>query len=240
MQTKVNMHYRISQLAIFVVFVSLMSCSSISSTGIAEGEPEPNVVPEAQFDPAKLQTAVFGGGCFWGVEAVFEHIRGVAGVKSGYSGGTAVSAKYDEVSGGSTGHAEAVEVSFYPEVVSYEQLLDVFFKVAHNPTEQDRQGPDIGPQYRSAIFYSDENQKKAAEESIQKLNTAKLYKDPIVTQVVPLEKFYEAEEYHQDYLPRNLKSPYIVYHDLPKLENLKKQFPALFVDPLKGSKKARK
>ena len=224
-----------------IVLGGLLSCGSVNSSGVV-GEPEPEVRVEREvpIDPARLQTAVFAGGCFWGVEAVFEHTRGVAGAKSGFSGGTAVSAKYDEVSGGSTGHAEAVEVSFDPEVVSYDQLLEIFFKVAHNPTELNRQGPDVGPQYRSAIFYTDESQKKAVEDFIQKLNAAKLYKDPIVTQVVPLEKFYEAEEYHQDYLPRNLNSPYIVYHDLPKLENLKKQFPALYIDRLKGSRKARR
>ena len=225
-------------LALFILG-GLLSCGSVDSSGVV-GAPQPVVTREQEpvVDPARLQTAVFAGGCFWGVEAVFEHTRGVAGARSGYSGGTAESAGYDKVSEGSTGHAEAVEVSFDPGIVSYEQLLEIIFKVAHNPTELNRQGPDEGPQYRSAIFYSDLEQKKAVEAYIQKLTAAKLYKDPIVTQVVPLEKFYEAEAYHQDYLPRNLKSPYIVYHDLPKLENLKKQFPALYIDRIKGSRKA--
>lgn len=211
-----------------VVFSGLISCGSVSQsvdkteheTFVIENEPTP--------DPAKLRTAVFAGGCFWGVEAVFENTRGVADVRSGYAGGTDKSANYDEVSGGSTGHAEAVQVSFDPEKVSYEQLLEIFFKVVHDPTELNRQGPDVGPQYRSAIFFMDEDQKKAADSYIAKLGEAKAYSDPIVTQVVPLEKFYEAEKYHQDYLRRNPKDPYIVYHDLPKLENLKKQFPALY------------
>lgn len=172
--------------------------------------------------------AVFAGGCFWGVEAVFENTRGVAEAKSGYAGGTEKAAKYDEVSSGSTGHAEAVQVSFDPGKVSYEQLLEIFFKVVHNPTELNRQGPDVGPQYRSAIFFVDDEQKKAAEAFTAKLGEAKVFNDPIVTQIVPLEKFYEAEGYHQDFLRRNPKHPYIVYHDLPKLENLKKQYPALY------------
>lgn len=229
------------KLIVIVALGSLLSCSSVSSSGSA-GDAR-DALParqETPFDPAKLQTAVFAGGCFWGVEAVFEHVSGVASARAGYTGGTAKSANYDEVSGGSTGHAESVEVSFDPERITYEQLLDVFFKVAHNPTELNRQGPDVGPQYRSAIFYVDEAQKKAAEEYIRKLDAARIYKEPIVTQIVPLDKFHEAEAYHQDYLPRNLSSPYIVYHDLPKLENLKKQFPAIFVDKLRNSKTARK
>lgn len=213
-------------LSIFI-FAGLLSCGSAISSDVETGAPAASA--ESTPDTAKLRTAVFAGGCFWGVEAVFENTRGVADAKSGYAGGTEKSAKYDEVSGGSTGHAEAVQVSFDPEKVSYEQLLDIFFKVIHNPTELNRQGPDIGPQYRSAIFYSDESQKKAAEEYIAKLGSAKVYNDPVVTQVVSLEKFYEAEKYHQDYLRRNPKDPYIVYHDLPKLEALKKQYPTLYI-----------
>lgn len=234
------MHSRIFQIALVMFLGSWISCSSVSSSSITESEMLPDVEREATFDPAKLQTAVFAGGCFWGVEAVFEHTRGVAGVRSGYAGGTAESANYDKVSAGETGHAEAVEVSFDPDQVSYEQLLEVFFTVAHNPTELNRQGPDEGPQYRSAIFYTGEDQKNVTQAFIEKLSAQKTYKDPIVTQVVPLEKFFEAEAYHQDYLPRNLKSPYIVYHDLPKLENLKKHFPTLFIDRLKQRKTARK
>jgi peptide-methionine (S)-S-oxide reductase len=214
--------------SIFIV-AGLLSCGSASSSGVgADLEPvaaETGPTP----DPSKLRTAVFAGGCFWGVEAVFEHTKGVANVKSGYAGGTEKAAKYDAVSGGSTGHAEAVQVSYDPGKVSYEQLLEVFFKVIHNPAELNRQGPDVGAQYRSAIFFADESQKKAATDYIAKLGEAKIYTDPIVTQVAPLEKFYDAEAYHQDYLRKNPKDPYIVYHDLPKLENLKKQYPALYV-----------
>jgi peptide-methionine (S)-S-oxide reductase len=216
-------------LSIFI-FAGLLSCGSASSSGVGT-DPGPLAVSneaEPTPDPSKLRTAVFAGGCFWGVEAVFEHTRGVADAKSGYAGGTEKAAKYDEVSGGSTGHAEAVQVTYDPDKVSYDQLLEIFFKVIHNPTELNRQGPDIGPQYRSAIFFVNETQKKAATDYIAKLGEAKVYNDPIVTQVVPLEKFYEAEKYHQDYLRKNPKDPYIVYHDLPKLENLKKQYPALY------------
>jgi peptide-methionine (S)-S-oxide reductase len=213
------------------IFGGLLSCGSVSSSGTkADSEPLAVSTEAAPTpDPAKLRTAVFAGGCFWGVEAVFEHTKGVSDAKSGYAGGPAKAARYDEVSGGSTGHAESVQVSFDPEQVSYEQLLEIFFKVAHNPTELNRQGPDVGPQYRSVIFFADEEQKKAASDYIAKLSEAKVYSDQIVTQVVPLDKFYEAEEHHQDYLRRNPKDPYIVYHDLPKLENLKKQFPTLYV-----------
>lgn len=213
----------------------LLSCASVNSSGIPE--PHSTAAAAEPVDPAKLQTAVFAGGCFWGVEAVFEHTKGVAEARSGYAGGTAETANYDAIGTGKTGHAEAVEVRFDPEKISYQQLLEIFFKVAHNPTELDRQGPDVGPQYRSAIFYVNENQKAEAAGYLEKLAAAKVFSGPIVTQVVPLEKFYEAESYHQNYLVRNPKDPYIVYHDLPKLEELKKQFPTLYIKPqLTGAK----
>lgn len=215
---------------LFSAFVlgSLLACSSVSSSAVpaapmAEQQPQSNVTALGD-----KQIAIFAGGCFWGVEAVFENVKGVIDVKSGYSGGTAKTANYDAVSDGSTKHAEAVQITFNPAKVSYEQLLEVFFKVAHDPTELNRQGPDTGPQYRSAIFYTDETQKQATLSYIEKLGAAGVYKKPIVTQVVALEKFYDAEAYHQDYLPQNLDSPYIIAHDLPKLENLKKQFPILY------------
>lgn len=207
---------------------SLLACSSVSSSVIPAAPMADAPQPSETAVPGDKQIAIFAGGCFWGVEAVFENTKGVIDVKSGYSGGTAKTANYDAVSDGSTKHAEAVQITFDPAKVSYEQLLDVFFKVAHDPTELNRQGPDTGPQYRSAIFYADDAQKQATLSYIEKLNAAGVYKKPIVTQVVALEKFYEAESYHQDYLPQNLDSPYIIAHDLPKLENLKKQFPALY------------
>ncbi len=191
--------------------------------------------PRAAFTEAEpmrqrpaLQTAVFAGGCFWGVEAVFEHLKGVKSVVSGYVGGKVVNPSYEAVSSGRTGHAEAVRVTFDPSVVSYETLLQVFFAVAHDPTELNRQGPDVGTQYRSAVFYENAAQQKAVTEFIAKLTAAKAYAKPIVTQVAALQKFYDAEGYHQNYLYSHTTQPYIVYNDLPKLDALKEQFPALW------------
>lgn len=174
------------------------------------------------------QTAVFAGGCFWGIEAVFKHVKGVAEATPGYSGGTAKTAHYDIVSTGTTGHAESVRVIYDPSQVSYEQLLKVFFTVAHNPTELNRQGPDEGTQYRSAIFYANDEQKRLAESFIAELNRAKVFSRPIVTQVVPLVAFYPAESYHMNFAARHLDEPYIVVNDLPKVENLRKRFPELY------------
>lgn len=180
-------------------------------------------------DSKNLQTAVFAGGCFWGVEAVFEHVRGVKDAQSGYAGGTKENADYETVSSGETGHAESVKVTFDPAQVSYEQLLEVFFAVAHDPTELNRQGPDTGTQYRSAIFYADAEQKQIAERYIARLTDAKTYPAPIVTEVSPLKGFYAAEDYHQDYLAHHPTQTYIVVNDQPKVENLQKQFPALYI-----------
>ena len=174
-------------------------------------------------------TAVFAGGCFWGVEAVFEHVKGVTEVVSGYSGGSADTAKYDAVSSGSTGHAESVRISYDPSRISYGQLLKVLFSVAHDPTELNRQGPDTGTQYRSAVFFADAEQKRVTEAYIAQLQAARAFPRPIVTQVTPLKAFYEAEAYHQDYLVRHPNQPYIVINDLPKITNLQRQFPALYV-----------
>jgi peptide-methionine (S)-S-oxide reductase len=177
---------------------------------------------------ATLQTAVFAGGCFWGVEAVFEHVKGVKAVVSGYAGGTVVNPDYETVTSGRTGHAEVVKVTFDPAVVSYETLLAVFFTVAHNPTELNRQGPDVGTQYRSAIFFTNAEQQKSATTVIAQLTQAKVFPRPIVTQVAALSKFYDAEKYHQNYLYSHTDQPYIVYNDLPKIDALKKQYPALW------------
>ena len=178
--------------------------------------------------PAKTDTAVFAGGCFWGVDAVFRHVRGVTGVVSGYAGGGAATARYDVVSTSTTGHAESVEVRFDPARVSYDQLLRVFFTVAHDPTERDRQGPDVGSQYRSVVFYRTPEQQAAALAMIGALARETAYPRPIVTEVVPLERFYAAEAYHQDYLARHTASPYIVFNDLPKLKQLERRFPKLY------------
>lgn len=177
---------------------------------------------------AAEQTAVFAGGCFWGVDAVFKHVRGVSEVESGYAGGSASTASYEQVSNGNTGHAEAVRVRFDPAKVSFQQLLHVFVSVAHDPTQLNRQGPDVGSQYRSAIFYTSPEQQKSAQSYIQQLTAARAFPTPIVTQVVPLQKFYPAEDYHQNYLALHPDQPYIVIHDMPKLEQLRKQFPALY------------
>ena len=174
------------------------------------------------------QTAVFAGGCFWGVDAVFKHVKGVTNVESGYAGGNAATAHYEMVSEGNTGHAESVRVRFDPAKVSYQQLLQVFFSVAHNPTELNRQGPDTGSQYRSAIFYTSAEQQKIAQSYIQQLTAAHEFSEPIVTQVVPLQQFYPAEGYHQNYLALHPYQPYIVFNDMPKLAQLRKQFPALY------------
>ena len=179
-------------------------------------------------DSNALQTAVFAGGCFWGVDAVFRHVKGVAAVESGYAGGDASTAQYDKVSEGNTGHAEAVRVKFNPGQISYQQLLHVFFTVAHDPTEFNRQGPDVGSQYRSAVFFADAEQQKAAQGVIQQLTATQTYSAPIVTQLTPLQGFYPAEPYHQNYLAQHTDQPYIVYNDLPKVEHLRKQFPDLY------------
>jgi len=202
--------------------------SSTKSADIKQVEPMA-VVEVEPVTPKGLQTAIFAGGCFWGVEAVFENLKGVTDVKSGYAGGTAKSANYDDVSGGDSGHAEVVKVVFDPAKITYAQLLTVFFSVAHNPTELNRQGPDTGTQYRSAIFFTEEDQQKQTIAYIAEVDKSKAWPKPVVTQVVPLSKFFAAEAYHQDYLVRNPTQPYIVMHDMPKLEELKKKFPELYV-----------
>jgi peptide-methionine (S)-S-oxide reductase len=185
------------------------------------------MLPNAMAAPM-AQTAVFAGGCFWGVDAVFKHVKGVDQVVSGYAGGNADTAHYEMVSQGDTGHAESVQVRFDPARVSYQTLLQVFFSVATDPTELNRQGPDTGSQYRSVIFYTSPEQQKIAQDYIEQLTRAHTFAKPIVTQVVPLKAFYPAEAYHQNYLALHPYQPYIIFNDLPKLENLKKEFPALY------------
>jgi peptide-methionine (S)-S-oxide reductase len=190
-------------------------------------------IPDFAGAPAKAAapgeaTAVFAGGCFWGVDAVFKHVKGVKNVVSGYSGGNAQTAKYMIVGTGTTGHAESVKVTYDPSQITYTDLMKVFFSVAHDPTEKDRQGPDVGTQYRSAIFYADAQQKELAQRYIAQLDAAKAFGKPIVTEVAALDKFYPAEDYHQNYLALHPNQPYIVYNDLPKLDALKKQFPAWY------------
>ena len=192
-------------------------------------DPTPSKSPAPANAAKGKQTAVFAGGCFWGVEAVFEHVKGVQDVTSGYSGGAAKTANYDAVGGGDTGHAEAVEITFDPSQVSYEQLLKVFFLVAHDPTELNRQGPDTGTQYRSAIFYISDEQKRLAENYIAEMKNAKVFDRPVVTEINALAAYYKAEDYHQDYLAQHPNQPYIVINDRPKVENLRRQFPELYI-----------
>ena len=173
------------------------------------------------------EKAVLAGGCFWGVEAVFDELKGVKNVVSGFSGGKAVTAHYEIVSTGMTGHAESVEITYDPAQISYRQLLQVFFAVAHDPTELDYQGPDHGTQYRSAIFYANDEQKRIAEATIRELGEKHVFPAPIVTKVVPLAGFYPAEDYHQHFIAKNPDYPYVVYNDLPKLKELHKRFPGL-------------
>ena len=179
---------------------------------------------------AGKQTAVFAGGCFWGTQSVFERVKGVLKTTAGYAGGSASTATYDQVTTETTGHAESVEVVYDPSRITYGQLLRIFFSVAHDPTQLNRQGPDVGTSYRSAIFYTNDEQKRIASAYIAQLDTAKVFPKPIVTQVTPLKGFYPAESYHQDYALHNPDNPYIQVCDRPKMEALKQQFPELFVD----------
>jgi peptide-methionine (S)-S-oxide reductase len=192
------------------------------------------VIPAPAVDaPANgenLQTVVLAGGCFWGVQAVFQHTKGVKQAVSGYSGGSKDTAEYETVSTGRTGHAESVEVKFDPREISYGKILQIYFSVVHDPTQLNRQGPDTGTQYRSAIFYTNADQKRVAEAYVDQLNKASVFKGPIVTQIVPVTGFYPAEAYHQDYATLHPYQPYIAYNDLPKIENLKRLFPDSYRD----------
>lgn len=181
------------------------------------------------------ETAVVAGGCFWGIQAVFERLKGVLRATSGYSGGAANTATYEKVCSGRTGHAESVEVIFDPSQISFGQILKVFFSIAHDPTQLNQQGPDRGTQYRSAIFYGSEDQKRIAEAYVKQVDAAKVFRQPIVTQIVPLEAFYAAEDYHQGYMDLHPENMYVVMNDYPKVENLRKYYPALFVEKSRGT-----
>src|ERR1700728_4566263 len=181
------------------------------------------------------EKAVFAGGCFWGTQTVFERVKGVVATTAGYSGGSASTATYDQVTTETTGHAESVQVVYDPSKITYGQLLRIFFSVAHDPTELNRQGPDVGTSYRSAIFYTNEDQKRIADAYIAQLDAAKVFPKRIVTEVTPLKGFYRAEDYHQDFALKNPNNSYIAICDLPKISALKQQFPELFVD-YKGKK----
>jgi peptide-methionine (S)-S-oxide reductase len=217
----------IALIVAFFAWTGVRSIGARPAAGPRYPFPKPSV--DAPLAAAKSnETAVLAGGCFWGVQAVFEHLKGVRSVTAGYSGGRVNSPSYELVSSGLTGHAESVSITFDPSQISYGQILMIFFSVAHDPTQLNRQGPDDGTQYRSAIFYSSEEQKRIASAYIEQLDAAKVYPRKIVTEVVPYKAFFRAEDYHQDYLQSHTDQPYIVYNDLPKLEHLKKQFPSLY------------
>jgi peptide-methionine (S)-S-oxide reductase len=225
--------------ALRLPFAWLAGAALIAAAAFAAWQPpavaaeDAVVIPPPALDekPASgLEKAVFAGGCFWGVQGVFQHVKGVTNAVSGYSGGEKDTAHYEMVGTSTTGHAESVEVTYDPSKVTYGQLLHVFFSVAHNPTQLNYQGPDQGTQYRSAIFFANDEQKKVAEGYIAQLGKAKVFSEPIVTTLEPFKGFYQAEDYHQDFLTLNPTYPYIVYNDLPKIENLKRLFPALYRD----------
>lgn len=202
--------------------------ASLASTAVSAATSPSIPAPKRDIPLASKHgnaTAVFAGGCFWGVEAVFEQLKGVKHAESGYVGGSAANASYDIVSGGRTGHAESVRVVYDPSVISYGRLLQVFFSVAHDPTQKNRQGPDVGSQYRSALFYATPEQQAIANDYIAQLEKAGTYGKPIATELTPLKRFFPAEAYHQDYMRRNPNQPYIVAHDRPKLQALSRQFP---------------
>jgi peptide-methionine (S)-S-oxide reductase len=191
----------------------------------------PSVVAD-EHPTAKTETTVFAGGCFWGIQSVFQHTKGVISATSGYAGGSMQNPSYEDVSSGRTGHAESVRVVFDPEQISYGQLLKIFFSVAHDPTQLNRQGPDVGTQYRSAVFYTSDEQKKVAEAYIDQLTKAHVFARPIVTEVKAMKDFFAAEAYHQNYAELHPNEPYIMYNDAPKVVNLKKQFPEFYTDKL--------
>lgn len=213
-----------SRFAILSTLIGLAACSASAANA---------PLPDPAYDAPKAaahstDTAVLAGGCFWGMQSVFEHVRGVRQVWAGYSGGNAATASYEVVSGGDTGHAESVKIAFDPAVISYGQLLKIYFAVAHDPTTLNRQGPDVGTQYRSEIFYVNAQQQKIAASYIAQLNAAKVYDNTVVTQVQPLKGFYPAEDYHQDYARKHPNDAYIVINDAPKVAHLKQAFPAQY------------
>jgi peptide-methionine (S)-S-oxide reductase len=216
---------RISAVLLMITLAGVIACNAGERAAVNL----PNPAVDATLASSKSkQTAVIAGGCFWGIQAVFQHVKGVIEATSGYSGGAASTAEYELVSTGDTGHAESVKITYDASKITYGQLLRVFFSVAHDPTELNHQGPDSGTQYRSSIFYDNDEQKQIAEAYITQLDKAKVYSSPIVTKVVPLKAFYPAETYHQDYAIHHPDNPYIVYNDAPKVANLQKLLPELY------------
>ena len=214
---------------VYGVFLTVLFMGVIACSAGDRGTSIPKAVVDVPLATTEgEQTAVVAGGCFWGIQAVFQHVKGVVSATSGYSGGMAKTAKYELVSTGETGHAESVKITYDPSKITYGQILRIFFSVAHVPTQLNRQGPDEGTQYRSSIFYESDEQKRIAEAYIAQLEQSKVFPRPIVTQVVPLKAFYPAEAYHQDYAARHPDSMYIVYNDAPKVVHLREQFPEFY------------
>jgi len=214
---------RAALLSLLLAFGLCDGCRAAAKTPVP-----PPAADAALAQASGKETAVFAGGCFWGTQSVFERVKGVLATTAGYSGGSAFTATYDQVTTETTGHAESVRVVYDPSRITYGQLLRIFFSVAHDPTQLNRQGPDVGTSYRSAIFYSNDEQRRIAQAYIAQLDAAKVFSGPIVTQVVPLKGFYDAESYHQHYADNNPANPYILVCDRPKIEALKQQFPELF------------
>jgi len=212
-------------LALLASLLAAAACNAKASPAAAVPPP---ALDASRTSSTGRQTAVVSGGCFWGVQAVFQHVKGVISATSGYAGGSSKTAEYEIVSTGETGHAESVQIVFDPSQITYGELLRVFFSVAHDPTQLNRQGPDEGTQYRSAIFYTSDEQKKIAEAYIAQLDKAKIFPRPIVTQVAPLQGFYPAEAYHQNYATLHPNQPYIMFNDAPKVEHLRQEFPDLY------------
>jgi peptide-methionine (S)-S-oxide reductase len=223
---------RLSRLSLCAAAVGALAIAAFAAAPSFAAE-DAVIIPAPAADAQAsgvIQTAVLAGGCFWGVQGVFQHTAGVINAVSGYAGGTKSTANYNTVSSGTTGHAESVEIKFDPKKISYGKILQIYFSVAHDPTQLNRQGPDSGTQYRSAIFTTNDEQKTVAEAYVAQLNAAKVYKKPIVTKIGPLEAFYPAEAYHQDYLTLHPNQPYIAYNDIPKVENLKKIFADKYIE----------
>ena len=214
-------------IVIAIITVTAIGLNNARAAEKAVALPNP-AIDSVRAGNSSTETAVLAGGCFWGIQAVFQHLKGVSSATSGYSGGAARTAEYEVVSTGETGHAESVQIKFDPAQISYGQLLKVFFSVAHDPTQLNRQGPDTGSQYRSVIFYANDEQKRIAQAYITQLNKANVFPNPIVTQLTPLKAFYAAEGYHQNYATLHPDNPYIAINDAPKVEHLRQQFPELY------------
>jgi peptide-methionine (S)-S-oxide reductase len=223
---------QLTRLSLYAAAIGALAIAAFAAAPSWATEDAVVIPPPAADVPSSdgLQTAVVSGGCFWGVQGVFQHTAGIASAVSGYAGGNKSTATYEQVSTGTTGHAESVQIKYDPKKISYGKILQIFFSVVHDPTQLNRQGPDSGTQYRSAIFTTSDEQKKVADAYIAQLNAAKVYSKPIVTKVGPLQGFFPAEDYHQDYLTLHPNQPYIAYNDIPKVQNLKKVFAEDYIE----------